>query len=530
MNVARFFEHWGIVENPFRGEEARHDPVFLRLSSPPDNGAPAADGQPRFRPVLPATHSEFDKIAGDPARPTTSIVFGEKGSGKTAIRLQLALRLAEHNAQHPDARVLLVPYDDLNPVVDRFCGRALGERSAAEAGSALEQFRLVDHVDAILGLVVPALVDRVLDEQGGADSGPDLSAVGPRSVRALGATLRQDLLLLQALYDRADRAPSRTLRLRRALGLGAGSRRAWWNLLAFGGWALPVGVLVVYLLAGGSASTIPVLVQTLAGLGLVLWLVGLAKRLGWDRVWTARLGRRLRRQIRVGPRDESSYARSLGQIDPALLEPGVLPLTDSDEQRYAMLERLRRVLRALGCAGMLVVVDRVDEPTLVSGDPEKMRWLIWPLLNNKFLQQQGLGVKLLLPIELRHALFRESSAFFQEARLDKQNLVERLSWSGPMLYDLCNLRLRACLAPDAKPVGLADLFADDVTREDVIDALEQMQQPRDAFKLLYQCITLHCSNVTEEQASWRIPRYLLEMVKREQAERVRQLQRGVRPA
>jgi hypothetical protein len=151
-------------------------------------------------------------------------------------------------------------------------------------------------------------------------------------------------------------------------------------------------------------------------------------------------------------------------------------------------------------------------------------------LNNKFLQQPGVGAKLLLPIELRHLLFRESAAFFQEARLDKQNLIEKLVWSGAMLYDLCDARLQACRPPDAEPISLLSLFAEDVTVQDLVDALDQMHQPRDAFKMLYQCLTEHCSNVTEAQAQWRIPRLVLESVRKDQAERVRQLYRGVRPA
>ncbi|MEO0716038.1 MAG: hypothetical protein AAFY58_03500 [Planctomycetota bacterium] len=186
---------------------------------------------------------------------------------------------------------------------------------------------------------------------------------------------------------------------------------------------------------------------------------------------------------------------------------------------------------ALGFSGVIVVVDRVDEPTLVSGDADRMRAIIWPMLNNKFLQQDGLGFKLLLPVDLRHALFKESAAFFQEARLDKQNLVERLSWTGAMLYDLCDARLTTCRAPgEAEPITLLDLFAEDVTRQDLVDALDQMHQPRDAFKFLYHCLTEHCSNVTAEQGEWRIPRLVLEQVRKREVDRLQQLYRGIRPA
>ena len=197
---------------------------------------------------------------------------------------------------------------------------------------------------------------------------------------------------------------------------------------------------------------------------------------------------------------------------------------------YAHTARLKRLLRLMGYTGLIVIIDRVDEPTAVNGNVEAMRAIIWPLLHNKFLQQDGLGLKLLLPAELRHEVLRESSTFFQEARLDKQNFIERLTWTGAALYDMCNARLNACRQPGADPVSLTDLFEPEVTRQDLVDSLDQMRQPRDAFKLIYQCLQEHCSNVTIDQERWRIPRLILESVRKQQADRVPMLQRGYRPA
>src|SRR5690606_17923514 len=101
MNVGQFLEHWGIRENPFRAEEARRDEVFARLP-----------------PGAVAEHSDFEKVLGDLARPATSIVFGEKGSGKTAMRLQITRRIGDFNEANPQAKVLLVAYDDLNVFLD----------------------------------------------------------------------------------------------------------------------------------------------------------------------------------------------------------------------------------------------------------------------------------------------------------------------------------------------------------------------------------------------------------------------------
>lgn len=565
MNLSRFFEHWQIEEHPFRGEEARQDPVFLRLeermrraSASAGRAAstrsgkkarPAADtesdtavhsssndatttsssttSQQHSIGAVHASHSDFEKITGEFNRPSTSIVFGEKGSGKTAIRLQMVQRADDYNQRHPDARVLLVEYDDLNPVLDRFVARVAGEGRRDDVAKALKKLTLSDHIDAVLGRVVPRLVDGLLGEN---DSGSSVSFSDQqrRAARRIDASLRRDLLLLQAVYDQGDHAAERTGRLRRTLRLKRGGAHLLWNILAFAGWILPIGAIVGFGWAGGWKYNNFELV--VLGLAILIWAVGLTKVFGVDRARDFTLGKKIRRQILVSPRTAGTYAKSLQHLEPAQLGPSSIPSTNSVEARYAMLDRAIRVLRSLGFVGLLVVVDRVDEPSIIQGDTEKMRLVVWPMLDAKFLQADGLGVKMLLPIELRHALFRESNAFFQQARLDKQNLIERLTWTGAMLFDLCNARLHACRSPDADPITLLDLFESDVTRQDLVDALDQMHQPRDAFKLLYQCLVEHCSNVTEDQAQWRIPRLVLENVRKQQSERLRQLELGVRPA
>ncbi len=89
------------------------------------------------------------------------MVFGEKGSGKTALRLQIARHLTDYNAEHPEHQVFVVQYDDFNPFLDRFRERFSGRRRRADR--VLEQWRLWDHIDAILSLAVTQLVDRILE-------------------------------------------------------------------------------------------------------------------------------------------------------------------------------------------------------------------------------------------------------------------------------------------------------------------------------------------------------------------------------
>lgn len=510
MNVTSFFEHWSIAENPFRAEEARHDPVFARLGQGP------------------TTHPDFEKILGDLARPSTSIVFGEKGSGKTAIRMQIASRIEDHNARRTDDKVLLVAYDDLNPILDRFASRSKVE-SAGEPKNilkVLKKLRLVDHMDAILHVATARLADLVTGEDPDAPRGADAPA---RRLRRAPSAVRTDLAILQAVYDREEHALDRFRRVRSAARPAGDTARFFWNLLAWAGWLIPGAVIALFLWLAPETFRTRVGLYVLAGAAAV-WLLGVLKRAVWDRVTNLRLARRVTRQTRAVPRRTATVASCIDALRAEDRRPSVLPMDDADDTRYALLNRLRRVAGALGYGGIVVVIDRLDEPTLISGDPERMRAVVWPLLNNKFLQQDGIGVKLLLPIELRYELLRESTAFFQEARLDKQNLVERLVWTGATLYDLCTARLNACRTPGQSPIVLMDLFEEDVSRQDIVDALDQMHQPRDAFKLLYQCIQEHCTNVTEDQQRWRIPRLILESVRKQQAERVQMFYKGVRPA
>jgi len=510
MNVARFFEHWSVAENPFRAEEARHDAVFRRL------------------PEGTAMHPDFEKILGEFDAPSASIVFGEKGAGKTAIRMQLANRIAKHNelARGVEPRVLLVAYDDLNPILDRFVSAIDGWDDPL---GALKRFRLVDHMDGVLHTAVAEIVDAALDDRR-ANGALDLGDRPTRTLRALSVRARRDLLLLQAIYDRPDSAHERTAQLKKVLRVKRDTPTMLWAAASWIGWLLPAALLAVFFWQrselgewGAGALLIAFYVA------LSLWALVMLKRFAWDGLMFNRLSKKLARQLRTLHRTPASFGASLRLLHSADRDAGALPLTSADDQRYAMFVRLQKILEDLGYRGVIVVVDRVDEPTVISGDTDRMKAIIWPMLNNKFLQMTGFGFKLLLPVELRHALFRETTKFFQEARLDKQNLIERLTWTGSMLYDLCNARLLACRRGEADGLSLVDLFEEDVTRQDLVDALDQMHQPRDAFKLVYQCIQEHCSNVTDEQDAWRIPRLVLETVRKQQADRVQQLYRGIRP-
>ncbi len=193
-----------------------------------------------------------------------------------------------------------------------------------------------------------------------------------------------------------------------------------------------------------------------------------------------------------------------------------LPNKERTDDRYELLTKFQGVLRSLKYNGILILVDRVDEPYLVNGAAEQMRALLWPMLDNKFLKHPGLGFKLLLPIELWRFVEREEREFYQRSRLDKQNMIPSLEWTGEALYDVANARIRACTnAASPSRAGsrgptLRDLLDESISERQLIDALRSLRVPRNLFKFMYRVLVAHCNAHTEEDPAWRIPAPLFE--------------------
>jgi hypothetical protein len=131
------------------------------------------------------------------------------------------------------------------------------------------------------------------------------------------------------------------------------------------------------------------------------------------------------------------------------------------------------------------------------------------MLDNKFLKHPGLGLKLMLPIELTRFIEREERDFYQRARLDKQNMVPAFEWSGEALFDVATARIRACAAPGRDP-ALADLFDPSVSQARLIEAFRTLRVPRRLFKFLYQLIAAHANAHSDQSPSWKISSNLFE--------------------
>ncbi len=471
MRIQQFLEHHGIASNPFADEDAQTDLVFKGFC------------------IKNTYHPSWDKIYGDPSEPSTAVVFGEKGSGKTALGLQIVRHLADYNRAHRGHEVFVIPYDDFNPFLDRFREHFSGRKRRPER--LLTMWRLWDHVDAVLSLGVTQLVDRLLENKQARH--PAVQETGPLPVASLQRDQLRDILLLAACYDHstAESFEQRWKRLRRKL------RYHTWSV----SWDLLCGLIVTLAVLGVTA-----------GLGQWTWFKQAWPYLFIAAGWLPRLGRclrwswqalRIRRHLRVLDRPLCMLRRVLMRLPGRQLAGQPLPNMQRTDDRYELLGKFQGVLRSLGFPGIVVLVDRIDEPYLINGSAELMRALLWPMLDNKFLKHPGLGLKLLLPSDLARFIDREDRDFYERARLDKQNMVRSLDWTGQALFDLADDRLKAC-AGEAQSPNIAGLFDESMPAARLQAAFASLRVPRHLFKFMYRLLAAHCNAHSEQQPVWGI--------------------------
>jgi hypothetical protein len=484
MTEQEFLDHYRLTRNPFADEDAQTDAVFKECC------------------IEQTYHPAWSKVYGDPCEPATAIVLGSKGAGKTAMRLQIVKQLQSYNRTNPEKRVFFIQYDDFNAFLGPL-QQSLPGRYRSNPDRVLQSIRKWDHMDAILCQSVTSLVDRILkvNDKRPSDHGMEID---PAKIVKLDRGQKRDVLLLAAAYDQAHQGSfqSRWSELRKTLRYG--NLPTWsFCVLAIVGTLLS-GLLGYALIAtkvtGGRAGILLAL-----GIVLLSWLPYLGRYV--RHAWMAM---KLKKNIRVGRRDIASLTNVLMDIPSRDLAAQPLPMSPRSDDRYAMLEKLQSLLRSLGFPGLIVIVDRVDEPDLVNGLPERMQALVWPLLDNKLLKHPGLGFKLLLPSNLLYFLDRESREFNERARLDKQNLIRNFDWTGEALYDLLAARLRACSTSPETPVLPSDLVADSISEQRLLSSMQSLRTPRSLFRFWYRLLAEHCKQHRSKSPSFTISSELFE--------------------
>jgi hypothetical protein len=474
MKIQQLLEHHNISRNPFADEDAQTDRVFKDF---------CIDG---------TFHPTWDKVYGDPAEPATSVVFGEKGSGKTAMRLQIAQHLQEYNETNSDSRLLVIHYDDFNHFLDRFRERFGGRK---RIDRVLSSWHLWDHMDAILSIGVTGIVDRILEVK---QPSPAVEGeLNQSDVDQLDHHQARDLLLLAACYDQstAETFKGRWHRLRRRLRFG--NLKNHWDL-ALG---IASSVTIVATLIALAINSQWDIVKWF-WLWIPLLIAGWAPRL-W-RMWKNLLrALRIKRKLRVCDREVNPLRQIFMNLSSSELTGQPLPDKDRTDDRYELFCKFQGLLQTLRFSGVIVLVDRIDEPHLINGSADLMKALIWPILDNKFLKHPGLGLKLMLPIELTRYIEKEDRQFYQRARLDKQNMVSSFQWTAEALYDVANSRLKACASDGATPT-LRQLFDSGISDRRIMEAFHDLRVPRLLFKFLYRLMVVHCNAHTDQDPSWEI--------------------------
>ena len=344
MNIQTLLEHHGIKRNPFAEEDAKTDPVFKEFC------------------ISSAYHPVWDKVYGDPAEPSTSIIFGAKGSGKTAIGLQIEQHLDRYNRQHPNHRVCVIRYDDFNPFLDHFQER-LPRRVAKKPEKTLDAWRLWDHIDSILCIGTTDLVDRVLTTPD-ADTDNVGTEIRDDDLRKLERHQARDFLLLSLVYDQStgQNFVERWNSLRRKLGYSNWSV-SWdfWLLIA-------VSVLSFFFCAWLAYGQHLSVLWSLILLGILNVAGGCTFATRWLKCWW--LARGIKKRMRVGKRDMGALHKTLMSIPYAELASQPVPRYERTDDRYELMGKMQALLGKLGFAGTIVLIDRVDEPHLLGGKTE----------------------------------------------------------------------------------------------------------------------------------------------------------------
>jgi hypothetical protein len=288
-------------------------------------------------------------------------------------------------------------------------------------------------------------------------------------------------VVLQALYDRADGAPSRTMLLRDRFALSGGvlaeASRSW-GLVLLGSSAMLGTVLVWFgdrrdaALVRALPSVAPEWAQALPwiGLGLILSAgLGLLGRWTVAGLFSRSRVRRAMRSIVVTDRDAEDLATCLNEWRPVDLRR--VPKRGAIEPRLELLDRLERIVRLLGWRSIAVVVDGV-------GDDDLSRRAIKALLDERIVQRSGTSVVLAAP-----------PAAVEDLRVPCSRVV--LEWPVPALRRLIQSRLDRCADRPIAAPSLDALFEPAITRAEIDGWLARWSTPRAALDAMHRLVAAH---------------------------------------
>jgi hypothetical protein len=456
MERAAWLRSFGLGRDPFEAPDARRDEVLA------------------LEP-MGMLHVRYAEVHGATEVPHSCLVEGVPGSGRTALCMQLVAEDEHAALQRPGLGRRVVPIDRFAEVAGGVEERRGGEITACEA------------IDLVLHRIVPEIVDEVLGiaNDGARPRMPVADAAA--AIESAGPSACRDLVVLQALYDRADGAPSRTMLLRDRFALSGGvlaeASRSW-GLVLLGSSALLAVVLVAFgdrrdeAIVRALPSVAPEWAQALPwiGLGLVLSAgLGLLGRWAVAGLYAQSRVRRAMRSIVVTDRDAEDLATCLNEWRPVDLRR--VPKRGAIGPRLDLLDRLERIVRLLGWRSIAVVVDGV-------GDDATSRRAIKALLDERIVQRSGTSVVLAAP-----------PTAVEDVRVPCSRVV--LDWPVPALRRLIQSRLDRCADRPVAAPSLDALFEQAITSDEIDGWLARWATPRAALDAI--------DALVREQASMTSP-------------------------
>ena len=217
-----------------------------------------------------------------------------------------------------------------------------------------------------------------------------------------------------------------------------------------------------------------------------------------------RIASEIFRNIRGVPVSLEGMVKTIKEIGVGLFEFHGIPR--NTENRFTLLKGFMELVRYFGLSGVYLLVDRVDEPTSIKGDPEKMRELVTPILDDQLFQIDHLGIILFLPYELH-----DLKKYY---RSDRIKTISSINWSPDNMIRLIEKRMNVGRKPGSPPLHLSDIFEDE--GESKANFIVRQLTPRNAFRLLSIILEEHCQTViygvkiSTEVYESAVQRYLIE--------------------
>ncbi len=217
-----------------------------------------------------------------------------------------------------------------------------------------------------------------------------------------------------------------------------------------------------------------------------------------------RIASEIYRNIRGVPVSLEGMVKTIKEIGVGLFEFHGIPR--NTENRFTLLKGFMELVRYFGLSGVYLLVDRVDEPTSIKGDPEKMRELVTPILDDQLFQIDHLGIILFLPYELH-----DLKKYY---RSDRIKTISSINWSPDNMIRLIEKRMNVGRKPGSPPLHLSDIFEDE--GESKANFIVRQLTPRNAFRLLSIILEEHCQTViygvkiSTEVYESAVQRYLIE--------------------